>query len=69
MDLIETYVADALGIGLGMAISQRPLPANVRMLPLKNFSPATIGAVWRSKTTPLLSTFLDMAGQRARELK
>ena len=69
MDLIETYVASGLGIGLGVAVPQRPLPANVRALPLKDFPSAIIGAVWRGKTTPLLASFLDMAGQRARELK
>jgi len=68
MDLIETYVADGLGIGLAVAVPKTPLPAKVRALPLKHFSPAQIGAFWRGKNTPLLDTFLDMARQRAREL-
>jgi DNA-binding transcriptional LysR family regulator len=68
MDLIETYVANGLGIGLGVAVPKRALPANVRALPLKNFSPALIGALWRGKTTPLLAAFLQMARQRAQEL-
>ena len=68
MDLIETYVASGLGIGLGVAIPRRPLPANVRALPLKDFSPAQIGALWRGKTTPLLSSFLNLASVRAQEL-
>ena len=69
MDLIETYVANGLGIGLGVAVPKRLLPANVRALPLKDFSPALIGAMWRGKTTPLLEAFLDLARQRARELQ
>jgi DNA-binding transcriptional LysR family regulator len=68
MDLIETYVASGLGIGLGVAVPKRPLPANVRAMPLKNFAPALIGAFWRGKATPLLAAFLDMARQRAGEI-
>jgi len=45
------------------------LPANVRMLPLPDFPPALIGALWRGKSTPLLAAFLEMARQRAQELK
>ena len=68
VDLIETYVASGLGIGVGVAVPQRPLPANVRTLPLKNFPPALIGALWRGKATPLLEAFMQMARQRAKEL-
>jgi len=68
MDLIETYVANGLGIGLGVVVPKRPLPANVRVLPLKDFPPALIGALWRGKNTPLLAAFLDMARQRASEI-
>jgi DNA-binding transcriptional LysR family regulator len=69
VDLVETYVANGLGIGLGVAVPKRVLPANVRMLPLPDFPPALIGALWRSKSTPLLAAFLEMARQRAQELK
>ena len=69
VDLIETYVANGLGIGLSVAVPKKPLPANVRELPLKNFPPALIGALWRGKNTPLLDAFLDMTRQRAKEMK
>jgi DNA-binding transcriptional LysR family regulator len=68
MDLIETYVANGLGVGLGVAVPKRSLPANVRVLPLKNFPPVLIGALWRGKATPLLEAFLQMSRQRAKEL-
>jgi DNA-binding transcriptional LysR family regulator len=67
-DLIETYVAAGLGIGLSVAVPEKELPASLRALPLKNFPPAQIGALWRGKATPLLDAFLDMAGQRARKI-
>ena len=69
VDLVETYVANGIGIGLSVALPKKSPPANVRALPLKNFPPAIIGALWRGKTTPLLDAFLEMAKQRAKELK
>ena len=68
VDLIETYVASGLGIGVSVALPKNVLPKNVRSLPLKQFPPALIGALWRGKSTPLLDAFLDMARQRAKEL-
>ena len=68
VDLIETYVANGLGIGLSVSVPNKSLPSNVRALPLRKFPPALIGALWRGKRTPLLDAFLDMAKQRAREI-
>jgi len=66
--LIETYVASGLGIGVSVQVPGKPLPKNVRSLPLPDFPPAVIGALWRGKKTALLDAFLDMARQRALEL-
>jgi DNA-binding transcriptional LysR family regulator len=68
MDLVETYVAKGLGIGVGVVIPQKPLAANVRALPLPGFPPLIIGALWRGRKTPLVQAFLDEAQRRAREL-
>ena len=68
MDLVETYVANGLGVGVGVTIPKKSLPANVRALPLKDFPPVVIGALWRGKPTPLIETFLEEARRRAREL-
>ena len=67
-DLVEGYVASGLGIGLSVAVPDKPLPKNVRALPLPDFPAALVGALWRGKSTPLLDAFLDMARQRAREM-
>jgi DNA-binding transcriptional LysR family regulator len=66
--LIETYVASGLGIGVSVHIPAKPLPKNVRALPLPDFPGAVIGALWRGKKSALLGAFLDMARQRAQEL-
>jgi DNA-binding transcriptional LysR family regulator len=67
-DLVENYVANGLGVGLAVGVPGKPLPKNVRALPLANFPRALIGALWRGKKTPLLEAFLDMARQRASEM-
>ena len=69
IDLVEAYVANHLGIGLTVVQPWRPLPAGVRALPLADFPPALIGAVWRGKITPLVAAFLEVAAVRAKELK
>ena len=68
IDLVETYVARGLGIGVGVAVPKKQLHANVRALPLEGFPPAVIGALWRGKTSPLLQSFLTDARLRAKAL-
>lgn len=67
-DLIQTYVANGLGIGVAVNVPGRPLPENVQALALKNFPPVVVGALWGGKKTPLMEAFLDMAKRRAREI-
>ncbi|HEX9046314.1 MAG TPA: LysR family transcriptional regulator [Verrucomicrobiae bacterium] len=68
VDLVQGYVAGGLGIGLSVSVPAKPLPKNVRALPLPDFPAAVVGALWRGKNTPLLDAFLDMARQRAKEI-
>jgi hypothetical protein len=49
-------------------VPQKALSPKVRALPLPEFPPALIGALWRGKVTPLLAAFLAEARLRAREL-
>jgi DNA-binding transcriptional LysR family regulator len=67
-DLIETYVASGLGIGLSFAIPRRVPSPNVRILPLPDFPPLLLGAIWRGRRTALIDSFLAEAQMRAREL-
>ena len=67
-DLIETYVANGLGIGLSVAIPRKHFPANVRALPLTDFPRITIGALWRGKKTLLVEAFLAESKLQAGEL-
>jgi DNA-binding transcriptional LysR family regulator len=67
-DLIETYVASGLGIGVSVSVPGKALPKNVRALALQDFPSVVVGALWRGKKSPLLAAFLDMAKVRAKEI-
>jgi DNA-binding transcriptional LysR family regulator len=67
-DLIATYVANGLGIGVSVAIPKSPLPPKVRALTLDGFPPVTIGVLWRGRKTPLVQAFLDELQIRADRL-
>jgi DNA-binding transcriptional LysR family regulator len=69
VDLVETYVASGLGIGLSVAVPKKNLPANVRAVALKQFPPARIGVMWKGKKLALVGNFLDTARQRAKDLQ
>lgn len=67
-DLIETYVANGLGIGVSVKIPQKPARENVTTLPLPGFPPVVIGAMWRGRTTQLMQAFLSEFQTRAEQL-
>ena len=68
VDLIETYVASGLGIGVAAAIPKKTFSPKVRVLPLAGFPPVVIGALWRGRKTPLLEAFLEEMQLRVRWL-
>jgi DNA-binding transcriptional LysR family regulator len=70
IDLIETYVANGLGIGLSVLVPRPVLPENVRTVPLpkSDFAPVVVGALWRGKTSVLLQAFLDELQLRAKRV-
>jgi DNA-binding transcriptional LysR family regulator len=68
IDLIETYVANGFGVGLSVIVPRGQLSPRVRCLPLPDFKPVIMGALWRGKPSPLLQTFLDELQKRGKEL-
>jgi len=70
IDLIETYVANGLGIGLSVRVPKADMPPNVRalQLPKTHFPPVVVGALWRGQTSALLQVFLDELQLRAKQL-
>lgn len=59
LDLVEAYVAEGFGVGLGLAVPGREGSPGVRTLPLKGFPKLTYSAFWNERLTPLAQTCLD----------
>jgi DNA-binding transcriptional LysR family regulator len=68
LDIIDTYAASGFGIGLSVIAPGSPLPAGLRRLPLDDFDPIVIGAMWSGKPTSVVQTFLEALQQRAQQL-
>src|SRR5207253_11428015 len=68
VELIEIYVANGFGIGVSVTVPKSQPSPNVRALPLPDFSPVVMGALWRGKTSPLVQAFLDELKLRAKRL-
>src|SRR5208282_3625281 len=66
VDLIETYVANGFGIGVSVQVPKARVAPNVRAVPLPDFSPVILGALWRGKISALLQAFLDEMQLRAK---
>jgi len=68
VDLIETYVANGFGIGVSVLVPGATVCPDVRALPLPDFAPVVMGALWRGKASALLQALLDEMQLRARRL-
>jgi len=68
VDLIETYVGNGFGIGVSVLVPRGSMSPNVRALPLPDFAPVIMGALWQGKTSALLQIFLDELQLRAKRL-
>ena len=70
INLIETYVAAGLGIGLSVLIPKTELGPNLRAIPLSqtDFPPVVVGALWRGKASALTQAVLGEARARAKKL-
>ena len=68
LDVIETYAAAGFGIGLSVVVPGVKAPPGLRLLPLENFEPISIGAMWNGKPTPVVRTFVDVLMERAEQL-
>jgi DNA-binding transcriptional LysR family regulator len=68
LDLVETYVANGFGVGVGVAIPKVTVSNGVRQLGLPGFEPVVVGALWRGKPSALIQAFLDEIQLRAKRL-
>lgn len=63
--LVETYVANGFGIGLSLYIPKMPHSPKVRLLPLTEFPPIEVGAMWTGRRTPMMDCVVQECHRRA----
>jgi len=68
VELVETYVANGYGIGLSVAIPKVRHKPQIRLLPLEDFPPVTLGVLWQGKLKPITQAFLTTIEQEAKVL-
>jgi DNA-binding transcriptional LysR family regulator len=68
LDVLETYVRNGYGLGLTVIVPKAAPGDGVRLLPLPDFEPVTIGALWQGKLVPITQAFLGELQARAKLL-
>ena len=58
LELIDLYASLGFGVGLSIAVPGAKKKKGLRVLPLRNFAPLTIAALWMSEPSSLAATFL-----------
>ena len=64
--VVETYAANGFGIGLTLNVPKTPHLPLVRLIPLTEFPPVIIGAMWSGRRTPLMDRLIEECHARAR---
>jgi len=68
VDLIEAYVGNGCGIGVSISVPGARTSEKVRALPLPDFAPVVLGALWHGKASALQQIFIDEMRSRAKRL-
>lgn len=65
LELIEAYVENEYGFGVGLELPERKFSRRVRVFPLEGFPQADFGLIWKGKPTPFLNALMHEAQRRA----
>jgi DNA-binding transcriptional LysR family regulator len=63
--LVESYVEGGHGIGLSVLLPSRKISAQLKVLPLEQFRPVTLGVLWSGQANPVIDAFLSAIKGRA----
>jgi DNA-binding transcriptional LysR family regulator len=66
---VETYAANGFGVGLGLYVPKTQYSREVKLIPLTEFPPVVVGAMWAGKRTPLMDAFVAECHRRAEYLR
>lgn len=67
LELITRYVANGDGVGVSVAVPDLLKHPRIRILPLDDFAPLELAALWPGAPSPLLRSFLTEAQRYIRE--
>jgi len=68
VDIVRQYVKLGFGAGIGVAIPKTPPFPGIKTIPIKDFPPVVVGAVYQGKLKPIAQLFLDTVKAKAAEL-
>jgi DNA-binding transcriptional LysR family regulator len=68
LDVLEAYVGNGYGLGLTVVMPKAVPGDGVRLLPLPEFAPVTVGALWQGKLVPMTQALLSELQERAKLL-
>jgi DNA-binding transcriptional LysR family regulator len=66
--LVEPYVANGYGIGLVVNVPGTKWTPKVRLLPLADFQPITVGTLWRGKASPVVMALNEELAAHTRRI-
>lgn len=69
MDLIPIYVSLGFGVGLSLKIPRAKVAGGLKLLPLPNFPPLVVAALWQKNISRSNAVFLSEIRRRALELE
>lgn len=68
LELIQAYVENDYGFGLGLELPGRQFSRGVRVFPLNDFPPVDFGLIWQGEPTPFIKALIQEAQRRAHML-
>jgi DNA-binding transcriptional LysR family regulator len=69
LDLIESYVASGIGVGLGVQNLSAEPSRDICRLPLEGIETITVGALWRKNLSRAGRHILDLCQEKASDLR
>jgi DNA-binding transcriptional LysR family regulator len=68
LELIETYVENDYGFGLGLQLPGKKFSLRVKVFPLLDFPRVDFGVIWQGALTPFLQALINEVKRRAHVL-
>jgi DNA-binding transcriptional LysR family regulator len=69
LDLVDIYTSLGFGVGLSLVLPGRKVTPGLRLIPLRQFEPLTIAAMWLKELTPISQTLLEDVTKIARRIQ